>query len=101
MKTVTVRFEPFRREVRVAAGSTLFEAARAAGVPVGCSCHQTGICGRCAVRPLEGGGALSPEAPDEAAVKRRNRIPDEERLACVARAEGDVTLTADYWGDGA
>ena len=83
--------------LRVAAGTTLLDAARAAGLPVAQACGGDRLCGRCALVVLEGADALSAESPDEARAKARNRVAPEARLACEARVEGSVTATAAYW----
>lgn len=88
---------PGGAEVEVPAGATLLDAALAAGLPVARSCGADGVCGRCGLRVVEGGNALSPEEPDEARIKQRNRVAPELRLACRAHVHGDVVATADYW----
>jgi len=92
-----VRFHPSGRALRVAPGTTLLEAARRAGVPMASACGADGICARCGVRVLAGALALSPETEQEERQKRRNRIDPALRLACRARALGDVEVTAGYW----
>ena len=49
-----IRFLPDDREVEVAEGSTLLDAARAAGVYVGSICNGEGVCGKCRVIVREG-----------------------------------------------
>ena len=78
-------------------GTTLLEAARGAGLPMASACGADGICARCGVEVLEGAEALSPEASPESDIKRRNRVPASERLACRARVAGAVEITATYW----
>jgi ferredoxin len=92
-----VRFVPAEIEVEVPAGTTLLDAALAAGLPVARSCGADGVCARCGLRVVAGAGALSPEAPDETRIKQRNRIDAELRLACRATIHGDVVATALYW----
>lgn len=92
-----VHFLPFGRSIRVEAGATLYDAVRDAGLPIASACGSDGICGRCAVEIVDGAGSLAPETPDEATVKRRNRVPPEQRLACRAVPQGDVTIRAGYW----
>lgn len=79
------------------AGTTLLDAALAAGLPVARSCGADGVCARCGLRIVEGAANLSPEAADETRIKQRNRIEAELRLACRAAIGGDVTATALYW----
>ena len=61
------------------------------------ACGADGICARCGVRVIGGAEFLSPETDAERRQKRRNRIDPSLRLACLARATGDVEVTAGYW----
>jgi uncharacterized 2Fe-2S/4Fe-4S cluster protein (DUF4445 family) len=90
-----VRFRPSEQRVRVAQGTTLLEAARSAGLPVARACGGTGLCSRCGLRVLS--GHVSAESTDELRAKRANRVDPALRLACLARLEGDVVVTAAYW----
>lgn len=92
-----VRFLPAAIEVEVPAGTTLLDAAIAAGLPVARSCGADGVCARCGLAILEGGEHLSPERADETRIKQRNRVDERLRLACRATIHGDVTATALYW----
>ena len=89
------RFLPSGREVE--AEGTLFDAARAAGLPVGNACGATGTCGRCWMTVVEGGEHLSAEGALERRVKQDNRVPEGARLSCLVRVRGPVTVTAPYW----
>jgi len=92
-----IRFQPSGTTLRVAAGTTLLDAARRAGLPMASACGADGLCARCGVRVLAGAGSLSAETESERRQKRRNRIDPELRLACRAAATGDVEVTAGYW----
>jgi len=92
-----IRFLPSGRELRVARGTTLLEAARRAGLPMASACGADGLCARCGVRVHAGVGALSAEGELEARQKRRNRIDPALRLACRAAVSGDVEVSASYW----
>ncbi len=81
--------------MRVARGATLLDATRRAGLPVARACGGAGLCSRCGVHVLS--GPVSVESADEAHAKRANRVAPELRLACLARLEGDVVVTAAYW----
>ena len=94
---IEVRFSPSGRAQRVAAGTTLIEAARRAGLPVASACGADGLCGRCGMQVLAGAGGLTPETDAEARVKRLNRVPPEQRLACRCRVTGPVEVSAGYW----
>ena len=92
-----IRFLPSGRELRVAAGTTLLEAARRAGLPIASACGADGVCARCGVRVLPGAASLSAEDEVEARQKRRNRVDPALRLACRAAVSGDVEVSASYW----
>jgi len=83
--------------VRVADGTSLLDAARAAGLPIASACSGVALCARCGLSVLAGASALDPERDDERQQKLRNRVPPEQRLACRAAVRGDVTATATYW----
>lgn len=93
----TVRFLPSEREVRVAPGTSLLEAARQAGLPVASACGAEGICGRCGLQILEGEGSLKPETEREEQIKSANRVDPGLRLACRIKLQGDLVVTAPYW----
>jgi len=78
-------------------GTTLLDAARAAGLPLAQACGARALCGRCDLEILEGANRLSDESADERAARRRNAVADPRRLACQARVHGTVTATAGYW----
>lgn len=90
-----MRFRPSDRSVRVPRGTTLLEAAGRVGLPVARACGGEGLCSRCGLRILV--GAVSVESAEEARAKRANRVDPELRLACLARLEGNVVVTAPYW----
>jgi len=90
-----VRFLPSGREASVAAGTTLLEAARGAGLPVASACGADGICARCGMEILE--GDPGPETDAERSLKDRNRIDAELRLSCRIAVESDLVATARYW----
>lgn len=92
-----MRFHPSGRLAEVAPGTSLYDAARSVGLPVGSACAAEGICGRCGLVPLDGAASLSPETDAERRVKVANRVEDAARLSCVARVWGDVVVTARYW----
>ena len=92
-----VRFVPSQREVHVASGTSLLEAARLAGLPVAQSCTGDAICARCGLHILEGGESLPSESDAERSAKRRNRIDSDLRLSCLLQLDHDLTVTAPYW----
>lgn len=93
----TIRFEPSLRSVRVAAGTSLLEAARRVDLPVANACGADGICGRCGLAILAGSEALAAESQEEQHIKARNRIAPSLRLACRVSVAADLTVTAPYW----
>jgi ferredoxin len=83
--------------VDVAEGTTLLDAAQEAGLPIARACDADGLCGRCGLSVLEGASHLTEESADETAAKERNRVPVEQRLACLCSVRGPVVATASYW----
>ena len=81
----------------MAAGSSLLEAARRAGLPVASACGGEALCGRCDLSVLSGASALAPPGEPEERAKRRNRVPAERRLACRVAVSCDLEVTASYW----
>ncbi len=92
-----LRFPPGERSIEVPAGTLLIDAIREAGLPIARACGDDLVCGRCGVRVLS--GRVRPQKPVELEAKRRNRVSDELRLACVIRVHDDLEVTADYWGE--
>jgi len=74
------------------------EAIVATGMPLGQSCDGVALCGFCRVRVVEGAEHLSPAGSEERRLLSTLGAGAEVRLACCARVEGPVTVTADYWG---
>lgn len=93
--TVEIRFEPSGRTVRVPRGTTLLEAARAAGLPAARACGGDLLCGRCACTIESAGGPA--EGETERRTKARNRVDPEKRLACAVRLEADLEASAPGW----
>jgi len=91
-----IRFRPSGRTVRVAAGTTLLEAARAAGLPAARACGGELLCGRCSCTLLGRAGAPAESAAERRA-KMRNRVDPEKRLACAVRIERDLEASAPGW----
>ncbi len=84
-----ITFEPSGRTVSVPVGSTLLEAARAAGIDLDAPCGGTGTCGSCRVRAT---GALSAMSGSERELLGGAGVTAGKRLACRTRAEGDATV---------
>jgi uncharacterized 2Fe-2S/4Fe-4S cluster protein (DUF4445 family) len=84
-----VRFEPEGQEVRVPAGTPVFDAASWNGIAIDSTCGGHGTCKKCKVRVVEGElpvSAVDPRAftPDE--------LNDGWRLACRAPARGELVI---------
>jgi adenylate cyclase len=94
-----VRFHPSGRAVRVAPGTSLMEAARQGGLPLGSSCDGEGACGWCRVTVVEGSESLSPAGARERSLLEKIDAGPGERIACQARVLvlGPVTITTGYW----
>jgi uncharacterized 2Fe-2S/4Fe-4S cluster protein (DUF4445 family) len=86
---VHLRFEPDGAEVRVPAGTSIFDAASWNGVAIDSTCGGHGTCKKCKVRVFDGDVPVStvdPRAfsPDE--------LRDGWRLACRAPARADLEI---------
>jgi ferredoxin len=64
----------------------------AAGERIRHDCGGKALCGTCAVKVVDGSGALSPVAPLEAARLAASGRGEGWRLACQARAVRDVRI---------
>lgn len=78
-------------------GTTLWVFIRKRGHPIGSACSGVGVCGACAVKLDASAGAVSEQTEFERETLRRNNHPLEQRLACLCRVWGPLTVTADYW----
>ena len=85
---VAVTFAPSGAVAWVEAGTTVLQAARAAGVLVPAACGSRGVCGSCGIRLIEGELAPAGEAERDALA----RAPVGVRLACRAVVEGPVVV---------
>lgn len=92
-----VRFLPSERVTFVEEGTTLLRAALDGGMPLGSSCDGAGICRACRVRVVQGAANLSPVSEFERAIAEGLALESNERLACLARVQGPVTITTEYW----
>jgi ferredoxin len=93
-----VRFVPLGKEKEIRAGATILAAAIQCEVPLGQSCSGDGNCGWCRVSVVEGADNLAPPDTLEQRVMRDKEFKANERVACLARIQGDVTITTTYWG---
>ena len=97
MDEVTIRFGPSGRSITVPAGTSLLAAARSAGVAVDAPCNGAGTCGSCRVLAE---GALSHLTREEGELLGGAGVAAGKRLACRARALGDVAVTVPEDADG-
>ncbi len=90
-----------RASTRALAGhGTLMTRCLIAGLPVASACSGRGACGKCVLRILEGGEALSPPDLHELRVLDRNGAEADERLGCQTRVEdalARVVVSTGYW----
>lgn len=89
-ETIQVDFEPVGRRTEINPGSTLLDAAQAAGVELVATCGGLGICEGCRVR-LEH-GELSPLTLEEDAILSAEEIAKGFRLACQSVPLSDVKI---------
>jgi 2Fe-2S ferredoxin len=94
---VLVRFPTQGCSVRVASGTLLLDAVRAADLPIATACRGDGLCARCGVAILAGHASVAAETDEETQSKQRNRIDPRLRLACRVRVCADLSVTAPYW----
>lgn len=92
-----VTFVPSGRTFDVTRGGSLLRAVLRARLPLARSCRGTGVCALCRLQVVGDGAGLAPMGDTEAALARREGLPEGQRYACLARVVGDVTVTASYW----
>jgi 2Fe-2S ferredoxin len=80
-----VTFEPFGTVVAIAAGESIFEAGRRAGVPIPTACVAKATCGLCRVKVLGGEALLTPLNADEKRHLGNTYFISKLRLSCQAR----------------
>jgi ferredoxin len=93
-----VRFVPLKKEQEIKAGATILAAANRCQAPVAQSCAGDGACGWCRVSVLDGAEHLAPPGDLERRLIKEKEFKNNERAACLARVQGDVTVTTTYWG---
>ena len=93
----TVTFVPSGRVVEVERGTTLYDAAIKAGLPVASSCSGDFVCGKCHMIILEGDDSLSPQTDSERKLLLREKQPETHRISCVTQVQGDTKVTTTYW----
>ncbi len=84
-----VRFQPIGRRITVSADTTVFDAARDAGVDLTSACGGEGRCGLCRVEAVSG-EVSQPETAELAVLG--SQVDDRLRLACRMRIGSDVVV---------
>jgi 2Fe-2S ferredoxin len=92
-----VRFVPLGKKKEIREGATILAAANQVEVPIGQSCNGDGICGWCKVRVVEGLEHLAPPSTVERKLICEKGFDSNERAACMAKVQGDITVTTTYW----
>jgi uncharacterized 2Fe-2S/4Fe-4S cluster protein (DUF4445 family) len=88
--TFNVEILPDGIKTQARAGELLADVIARAGVPLSLYCHKRGVCGKCAVRVLNGTLPF-PGALEAALIEARGLGPD-HRLACLYVVRGDVVV---------
>ena len=86
---VHLRFEPDGTDVRVPAGTSVFDAASWNGVAIDSTCGGHGTCKKCKVRVAEGEVPVSTVDPR---AFEPDQLRDGWRLACRAEAHADLVI---------
>jgi uncharacterized 2Fe-2S/4Fe-4S cluster protein (DUF4445 family) len=99
MDVPEVIFLPTGRGLDVEVGTTILDAARAAGVVIEAPCNGVGTCGKCKVK-------LDKSSTWHIKEFGKHKLSDEDRkegyvLACQSRIQGNVTVTVSKNGGGA
>ena len=97
--TARITFQPDGETLETPVGSRLLKVVLGTGRPIGYSCRGQGVCTACV---LWVSGDVSPISPPEQALLDRlgpshSTSEGQQRIACFARINGDVTVRADYW----
>jgi uncharacterized 2Fe-2S/4Fe-4S cluster protein (DUF4445 family) len=85
---VEVTYLPSGTTVRVPEGTTVFNAAHWAGLPIESTCGGRGTCGKCGVKVLEGQADTSPADHRHLA----DKLEDGWRLSCQCPIAGPMTI---------
>jgi len=93
----SVTLLPTERKIEVPSGTLLFDAACRAGLPVSSSCSAAEVCGKCVMRVIEGTENLTPVSDHELKLLNRDKRLSNERISCMARIQGDCSVTTGYW----
>ncbi|NBV49730.1 (2Fe-2S)-binding protein [bacterium] len=92
-----VTLEPNQITLEVPFDTLLFDAACRAGLPVASSCSAEAVCGKCVMKVMQGAQNLSVPSDHEMKLLRRDSRGANERISCMARVQGDCSVTTGYW----
>lgn len=85
-------------EFSIRKGTNLWVFIRKRGLPIGAACSGVGVCAACHLKVVEGTpGATSEQNEFERNTLKNNNKHPSDRLACLCRVYGDITVQADYW----
>lgn len=84
-------------ELDVPHGKLLIDALVEAGFPVANSCSSDFVCGKCNIQIVAGAENLSRKSDNEIKLLKREKCGESDRISCVTRVNGDITVTASYW----
>lgn len=89
-KQFQVDFEPIGKRVKIDGKTSLFSAARRAGIALTTECGGQGKCGQCQVQIID--GCTSPPAPREKLVFTAEELDEGYRLACRTTICGNTRV---------
>jgi ferredoxin len=92
-----VTFQPSGLVIEVPEGTTLFQCAKRAGLPIAASCDEVFVCGKCNLKVLEGEKNLSPQTGKEKVLLKSQGRSESDRVSCVTLVLGNCTVCASYW----
>lgn len=87
----TITFLPANRQIETEAGTTILVAATRHGLHIDHECTD-GICGTDIARVVEGAENLSQKSEDEDLTLETMDAGPDDRLCCMAKVLGDVTV---------
>lgn len=93
-----VTFQPGGRVIEVDAGTTILIGATRNGIAITHDCTE-GICGTDIARVVEGADNLSAKSEAEDLTLETMDAGPEDRLCCMAKVMGDVTVELQEDGD--
>lgn len=92
-----IEFIPWKKTLTVSEGTSVYDAACQASLPIASSCSGKFTCGKCNVQVLEGSENLSPRTQPEEKLLEREKNPPTDRISCRTFIHGDCSVTTRYW----